>query len=439
VFTCSRNYALQAAGPKVIIPVISGLYTESALPKDQRAQYSTWAGQVAPSPGFIEMQAQVDWWANDSLMWHRSGYLNWATYPLAIDQGDTYQIGGFGSNSGSRIVVANCSGFGSFDECFQLYGTNTDITLWQCMISNPFSDSNHPNGDHHSTALIIGPNSDRVSVLRTIMQHGTHRLPLVQSQRFSMANCLAYNAGKSSTNSLSWNDWTRVEQAQIDISTATANSTNLVENLYVAGPDSLAGYKPIQLGQSSPAFATGSQVYIRGNRVRNSGGAFINGDSSTNQADIYSVNASVPSGFIASNKITSAWPSGYNELVLTDDAAGKRAFAALMELTAGFRPKDRAAGWDVFSASHAKNYIDGLTGITNIGKVVDAFGSNGPSLYGTYPFTGISSSTIDVFDSVAMGGDPMLTVEGGRDAIQASGLTAMEEWLQRWHFRRAYY
>jgi hypothetical protein len=218
-----------------------------------------------------------------------------------------------------------------------------------------------------------------------------------------------------------------------------ANHTNIVNNLYEAGPSSLAGYTPIQLGQTTPAFPSGSQVFISGNR-KHGAAVFASGNTSEPQSLMYSANATLPSGFYQAGKIASAWPTGYNENIIIDTDAGHLEFATLLNATAGFRPLDRAAGWDSFSGNHASNYINGLTGVTNVGRLIDGLSTygNGPTVYGAYP-PSITSNLIDPYSSADMSGHPCPTVEGGRDTIQASGLTLGEEWLQYHHFRRAPY
>jgi hypothetical protein len=461
VYTCSMTAALAAAGPKVIIPIISGNWNASSLPNLQNAQYCTFAGQIAPSPGFIGINGLINNRGSDALYWHWTNYINPATNSNLDDLGDSLAIGGYNTNSGSRNVAANCSLYGATDETLQIYCIGSNYTIWQCHIGNPTSVSGRDRATPHGTGIISADDAQNVSILRTIIQHCNFRMPFARARSLTVANCLMYDAGPTSvTTQTQFGSWTVLStpgesnQSLQSPGTTFQSFVNFEENLYVMGPSPASSAqvqtKPINLssGSLAVAFPAGSQGYFSGNRVRDRNSAqgqgstiFANGNSSTPQSQIIAETAGKlpPSGYYATSRITSVYPTGYNTYTITDTEAGKLDYASLLAETVGARPLDRA-GWDTFSPYQAKNYINGLTGNTNIGHVIDAVASTGTitsAIYGGYP--SLASNLVDVFDSAAMSSDPLITVEAGRDVVQASGLTWLEEWLQRWHLRRATY
>jgi hypothetical protein len=456
VYYCSRSVALAAAGPKFIIPIISGIYDSPSLPALQSAQYCTWAGQIAPSPGFVNINGLINNRGSDGLYWHFTNYINPATNSNADDLGDSLALGGYSTNSGSRNIAANCSLYGATDETLQFYCIGSNYTVWQCHIGNPISISGRDRTTPHGTGILVADDAQNVSILRTIIQHCNFRMPFVRARSLTVANCLMYNAGPTNVaGKTKYGSWFVIDtpgeanQSIESPGTLFQSFVNAEENLFVMGPSAANGGVvpyPIQLNSTSSAvpFVAGSQGYFSGNRKRDRNAAqgqgatlFTNGNSSTPQTNAIQAPMTLPSGYYQASRITSVYPTGYNTYTITDTEAGKLAFAQLMADTVGARPLDRA-GWDTFSTQQAANYISGKTGAINVGVILDGTGTVTPtSAYGGYP--SVASNTIDPFDSGAMGGDPLITVAAGRDALQPSGLTWLEEWLQRWHFRVAPY
>jgi hypothetical protein len=452
--------ACSAAGPKVIIPIISGVWDVRTTYIVQSQRYCTIAGQIAPSPGFVGLNGQLFVSASDNLVWHWHNYNNPATYVGNDDASDSLSIGGFGASSGSNAVAANCSLYTAFDETLQIYGIGSNLTAWQCHIGNPISVTGRDRLTPHGTGILVGDDEQNVSLLRCIIQHCNFRMPYVRAQSLTVANCLMYDAGPTpQANATKFGNWAssttpgESNQSQASPGTIFPSLVNWEENLFVMGPSPASGAQvssqPISLsgGSLAIAFPAGSQGYFKGNRKRDRSAAqgqgamlFTNGNTSEPQLNnvvFETAGRPTPANYYQSNRIASVYPTGYNTYTITDTEAGKLAFATLMSTTVGARPLDRA-GWDTFSPYQAKNYINGLTGNQNVGVILDGNLAVTPTTaYGGFPT--LASNLVDVFSSAAMSGDPLITVEAGRDVVQASGLTWLEEWLQRWHLRRATY
>lgn len=423
-YTCSHGYYLSAPGPKYGVYTFGGNVSEviSSIP-NQGQRWSTTIFHVAPDPG-VHIMYPINWWAADAVLKHRSSYVNPANVAgISKDQLDSTQLGGYQGNSGSRIVDVNGEDFGGFDEVKQWYGVTGEGCELRCLISSPYQKTGRPD-DPHGYDRIVGDDNTYFSSQQCMGMHYGGREPFYsRAPNAFFGNSLSYDGGPTPGG----DQW--YQHANLDApgswygryptyvpNDTIPSLTNWEDSLVMSGPSTTYAQPVLFVGSSGHPFPAGSRLYM--NRVRKRG---------TVGADIsYQPNSGiVPADFIAASRLAAAFPPGTSLYTLLDTLEAHREFALGLSNVVGATPA-RRRGWAVQHALHPYNWLMGLTGVSNVGTTCD-----GPEAYGGVPNFGFTPA-IDIRSPGALGGDPVPTVEQGRDVVNSmTGYTALEEWERR--------
>ncbi len=433
-YTCSLNYARQASGPKVVLPIISGNYEGSGLNQWTTANM-TYGGQVAPSPGFVGQNVRFRGNRGQQLFWHWANESNLIVPPDDLDNRDAIQAGDDWENYANepqKQVWANCSGLFASDEAMEMYSSIAYITFWQCLFGYMLQYGKGGGvGNEHACGGIVGDTPRYVSILRSMFSHGNYRMPFhSRGTTVTASNLLAYNSG-SNNDGYNYNEWLTIgrnTKSQYGVSGWVDEPSfhNIEHCLFVAGPNTRWRDWAIGINMDGKGnLVNGSRLWAEGNRVH----GFTHTNTASQSGIILDQQPSAPSGFYSGSRILSAYPTGYRPYTFGQNNQEMSVFAALMRDTVGSRPKDRSVGFDGDLAAQPYRRINSLGSY--------GFIPNSPLDVGPRPTRAVN--TVDPYSYAQMDGDPLISVAAGRDAIQPSGLTWLAEWLQRWHFRRAWY
>ena len=381
----SLYWCLTQTFPRTIVPAISGLIT---FPVDTVIDipnpYVTYAGQCAPGDGLHVHRVQLDIGTKEVLIWHWSGFQEDATQQGTAD---CTQLGS--SNAAvdqDKIVLANCTGMYGLDETISAFNSGNaytpNYTIWQCMVAEPMDP-----GDEYG--VLMDNTSTPVphfSFLRNYMVHCDRRCPRINGGVGEVANNLGYN------NSVN------IEFDPTNNFHAANTINNFINNGFVFGP-SHGAIEPI-VWEDSDGWGTGGTYYEGGN-VKHSGyDAVPMTNNSTGESYAGSASAS-------------AVAEGWVPVTITDSDAGLLAFSVLMFNHVGAYPSNRLA---VHQA-----VMDHCTNKLNI---------TGPDgdFPGTVAVPSVASVTINhtTTGSHSVG---VIPTGAAQDVVQASGYTALEEWL----------
>jgi pectate lyase len=144
----------------------------------------------------------------------------------------------FWGNRGTveRVLVDHCSLMGATDEVLNTWGQVRDLTCQWTILA----EARMP----HSKGWLSGVGSDRVTIHHCLFAHNADRNPKLEGGVYDLVNNVIYNWGG--------NNATKVESGA---------RVNLVNNVYVAGPQSAAAK-----GCVFPADAgRGTRLFLRGN------------------------------------------------------------------------------------------------------------------------------------------------------------------------------
>jgi hypothetical protein len=409
VYECSLPFALRMNAPRTLVFKVSGVID---LQKTEGAPYPymTYAGQTAPSPGLFIKNGSIYAYGGDQLFWHMANYNGDEASGQASDARRNLSMGAVGT---SNYVAAWCSGFWSSDQAFDCSVGGSNFTIIHCFLGEGLCDSIHPKGQH-GYGMLIEAGVTNVTIARNAMAHFIERMPLSRAANCFIGNNLIYNSKGQNINMPSLSPTgkggygTNPQNYQ-----GVVSNTNFESNLLIKGPNFSSQYGGTKQlffqGQTSTfSFIAGSKIYLSGNHA-------IDFGTVTTQNDLWSSGGTLPSGLIASARISTAFPEG---MTLLDPSSN--GFGQLMTETCGARPGDRTAGREATVAGHIMAKLLGV-GSTGTGINTPPGG----------PITA-ANNTRDIFSSVAMAGDPCPNGTD-RDTVQASGYTKLEEWLYRQH------
>jgi hypothetical protein len=411
VYRCSLPFALRMNAPRYIVFEVSGVCD---LQRTEGAPYRwmTYAGQTAPSPGFFIKNGSIYAYGGDQIFWHMANYNGDEASGQGSDARRNLSMGAAGT---SNYVAAWCSGFWSSDQAFDCSVGGSNFSIIHCFLGEGLCDSIHPKGPH-GYGMLIEAGVTNVTIARNAMAHFIERMPLSRAANCFIGNNLIYNSKGQNISMPSLSPTgkggygTNPQNYQ-----GVVSNTNFEGNLLIKGPNfssQYGGTKQMFLQGATSTFAllAGSKLYLADNHA-------IDFGTITTQNDIWSSGGTLPSNLIAASRIASAFPEG---MELLDPKSN--GFGQLITETCGARPGDRAAGRESTVAGHVMAKINGSGSLGS--------GVNTPP---GGPITA-ANNTRDVFNSTLMLGDP-LPNGSDRDTVQASGLTKLEEWGERWHLR----
>lgn len=241
---------LEAAVARVCVFEVGG---EIRLRRDVvvRNPYITIAGQTAPSPGITIRGAGIRIATHDVIVQHIR--IRVGADPLSKTDGICVAVRGenHGSVDTSKILVDHVSLSWAWNKLFDTWSRGIrDVTLSNSILSEALHRSVHPSG-RHSTAILIGPHSERVSIHSNVLLHANHRHPYLKGGSSTLfANNVIYNPG-----------W-RMAQLE-DGEGHGLIRASLIKNQLINGPDTPAGIPLLRVDGS----VRSSSIYIQGNVI----------------------------------------------------------------------------------------------------------------------------------------------------------------------------
>jgi hypothetical protein len=382
----SLNNALDQSCPKVIVFDVSGTIDYNVSTETPLSSCDNWSlvGETAPSPGIVmrdvEFRVRTGSSGNDVAISH-----------ITVGGGDE---GGVDRDSiqveGNSVFVANITAQWGVDENVHCYpgATRTGMSFWQVAIINPLDDSIHTEGVHG-----YGYISDQfcvdVDFNRVVFANMRGRSPFSAMPTMHQTNTVLYNTGEYNNNVLLRN------------LNSTATNTNVVNNLFIYGPNTVTTNDPIR-GESN--YGNGSLLYENGNSAPDWENCASNGCVT-----------GLTAGELSADEISAAKPSGVVPQAFTrDNDSEEQAFLSKILDHAGSRPTNRLA--------HLQGVFDDIeTGYTThtAGGIVDTVAGDGgwPTL---------AENTVDHSDTghAACG---LAIPTTNKDDVMSSGLTRLHE------------
>ena len=174
----SFNAACRARGRRIVVFRVSGQVLGSV---SVTQPFITIAGQTAPGDGICIRKGMLHVGAHNVIVRHlraRPG-----DHPFGPDGSDRDCISV--SAAGDRVhdvVIDHCSASWGIDENCGTWGTPRNVTFQWCITSEALSDSLHPKGPH-GMGMILGSNSNTVSVHHCLLAHNSDRNPYINMKR----------------------------------------------------------------------------------------------------------------------------------------------------------------------------------------------------------------------------------------------------------------
>lgn len=384
----TAKYCINYPAPRHVVPTIAGLIDSTTGGSrnfiiDQ--SYMTFHGHCAP--GQLVFRGSL-WVTNGSHLYlpHVAIFQDIYTNPAQADgSGDCTQI--LPSPIPDRVLWKNCAFWFATDECVGWFRDLLNAGLWQCVIAQPITEGNHPEGAHNY-GMILAETCTPISLHRTVFAHCQARHPLTSSPRLSMTNCLVYNWGDTGV--------------QIINTPPVVTDSNIEGNLFIPGPNT-SGDNAIRIYNTA---APGTRVYLNGNRA-------IGLPDSTQAALLQND----PGLALSSSRLSTAHPPGHAVTAISD----REDFAALVMRHAGPRPASRN-----LTIQNVMGHINAaITGSGNRGGFVTTPQSVGyPAIPNIGPIDPANPGQY-------WGGEPCPMNLATRNLTQASGFTNFEEWSHR--------
>lgn len=253
--------ALLEKEPRIILFDVSGIIDlETTLLIEN--PFVTIAGQTAPGDGICVRGAGISVKTHDVVL----RYLR--IRPGDIDFGEVNNWGvldGLGianyesPDSVNNVIVDHTSISWAVDENVGIWYSSHDITIQNCIISEALHDSQHPKGPH-SMGMLIGAESNNISIHHNLFMSNNNRNPLVISSKILMdfRNNIIYNPGGQIS---SIQSKPNIEYQKI----------NYVNNLIIKGQNTTEWHeitlKSFPLGNYTQ---DNFDLYIHGNKTENS-------------------------------------------------------------------------------------------------------------------------------------------------------------------------
>jgi len=255
----SLRAALEAEGPRFVLFKVSGtIELKSNIGIREENSYVTVAGQTAPGDGIQlkDWSVSVHSGAHDVVI--RFLRFRPGTGGVRIDpsrgvlngnQIDGFTVYGNSPNTVRNVILDHCSMQWAVDENSEVYGNATDVTFQWCLIAEG-ALWGHEKGPH-SMGMILGgwgaEHQMRVSVHHCLFAHHRGRNPLMlpvgpktpNAGLLDFRNNVVYNwGGAQGATELGA---VKPGGVPLDRSVGTVVQANLVNNVYLPGPDT-GGY-----------------------------------------------------------------------------------------------------------------------------------------------------------------------------------------------------
>lgn len=398
----SLKWCLHQTFPRVIVPAISGVISfpvNSVIVVSD--PYFTYAGQCAPGDGLHVHRCMLNVSTKQGLVWHWSGFMQDAT---TQGTADVIQLGSTSIEDQTDLIVANCTGMYGMDETMSVFNSSqsyvSDFTFWQCHMG-----SAPRGGDSGGYAALIdlsngpGISGDAMpegALLRSYMSNCTRRNPLIVGGIIESSNNLVYGA-----------DFNEETISRDGTTHAEAMEHNFRGNGFVLGDGTdYEAFNLLDVGE----WDLGG-YYYSSNTVQSS--AYTDPEWNNSTPTNYPPGDTAPQATPSSN----ATPEGWVTTTITDSDAGLLGMQELMDATVGARPNDRLAVHQQ-ELDWCANYLNSTTPIgSHTSAALD-------------PPT-VASVTINHELTGSHGVGPIPTT--GKDVVQGSGYTLLEEWLHDHH------
>jgi hypothetical protein len=259
----SLRACVESSGPRTCVFEVSGTIKLANWLKVTNP-YITVAGET--SPGGVTLRGwNLMILTHDVIVTHlkaRSG-----DDPDGAPPGNRRPLGVYGDNSTApgawNVVLDHLSLSWAIDENFDTwYGGLHDISLTNSILSEPLYQSTHPQGPQ-STAILIGDETQRLSLVRNLFAHNFSRNPYFKAGASAeTVNNVVYHWGYGKDGHDG--SWAMVDLSDYDL-TRKLSFHNFIGNVFKCGTDSECKFPPIFSSLGDVALNPGSKIYVRGN------------------------------------------------------------------------------------------------------------------------------------------------------------------------------
>ena len=186
--TGSLQWALNQAGPRIIVFAVSGVINGDVLIPHGDV---TIAGQTAPGAGITihgHLYTELGTSFGNIVIRHlrvRPPVAN-ADWPPA--QHDAIQF-----STNHTIILDHVDISHAIDENFDLWGGAQDVTVQWSAITFPVYDGGHPDGPAHNYGILNGPDGGRISIHHNLFVHNKARTPALAEGPADVRNNVIYN------------------------------------------------------------------------------------------------------------------------------------------------------------------------------------------------------------------------------------------------------
>ncbi len=190
---------IEASGSRVCIFETSGVISLNSN-LDIKNPYLTIAGQTAPSPGIFVRYYDIVAKTNDVIIQHVSvgpGDYNEGTGKTLYTDADGMAVhGGLAYN----VIMDHVTILFGIDQVGSIYlnayGAPHDVTISNSISAYPLDNSIHYEGHPHAKGIIVGPGSERISIIKNIIAHSNDRNPKITGTSYGeVINNVIYNWG----------------------------------------------------------------------------------------------------------------------------------------------------------------------------------------------------------------------------------------------------
>ncbi len=265
--TGSLRAACEATGARTVVFTVSGTIVTNGIAITN--PFITIAGQTAPGGGICLKLSTTPSGAAEydcmAIMTHdvivRNIRFRAGTGSGIPGQPATYtassQVDAFGCYNSSNVIIDHCSMSWGTDGSFDMWFSNSYITVQNCIISETLNNSTHSTGPH-SYGFLLGSDDpgagcvNYLSIHHNLISNNDERSPRVEGNQFlQVTNNVIYNWGVATSIISTGQSLTKTQTAKADY----------VSNYYKAGPNKVSGVDyGVNIGSTS-----GAKVYVSGN------------------------------------------------------------------------------------------------------------------------------------------------------------------------------
>src|SRR3989338_2343239 len=247
--------ALEDPDPRIIVFRVGGLI-EIDEPLYIRYPFVTVAGQTAPGDGITIKNGGITILTHDVLLQNLRVRPGAEGKSVGANNDSIGILGPKFAGDSYNVVLDHISASWAEDENISIYEGPLNITVSWSIISEGLNKSRHQEGGH-STGLLIGDRTDKVSVHHNIFAHNEQRNPLIK------------NGGTHDIRNNVIYDWGLDALFFYDVFSNTF--ANIVGNMFIAGlstnPDSKAVFVQVRDANDKPSQGL-PKFFIDGNSGR---------------------------------------------------------------------------------------------------------------------------------------------------------------------------